>query len=91
MELAPHGVRVNSINPGATATPIFWSGSPGSARGATLTAQDNAVRQAKVEANIVKNVSPLRIGRSGTGKDIAMTALFLASDDSACAAPFTKV
>ena len=83
MELAPHGVRVNSINPGATATPIFWSGSPGSARGATLTAQDNAVRQAKVEANIVKNVSPLRIGRSGTGKDIAMTALFLASDDSA--------
>ena len=66
MELAPHGIRVNSIAPGATATPIFWSGSPGSERGKTLSQEDNDVRQAKVEANIVNNVSPLRIGRSGT-------------------------
>ena len=83
MELAPSGVRVNSVLPGATATPIFWSGSPGSKRGATLSEQDNAVRQAKVEANILRNVSPLRVGRSGTGADIARTALFLASDESA--------
>lgn len=82
MELAPDGIRVNAIAPGATATPIFWSGSPGSARGATLSDEDNAVRQAKVEANIVNNVSPLRIGRSGTGMDIAQTAVFLASDES---------
>jgi len=82
MELAKDGIRVNSVSPGATATPIFWSGSPGSARGKTLSAEDNAVRQKKVEANILKNVSPLRVGRSGTGYDIAATALFLASDDS---------
>jgi len=82
MELLPRGIRVNSVLPGATATPIFWSGSPGSARGATLSARDNEVRQAKVEANITNNVSPLRIGRAGTGRDIATAALFLASDDS---------
>ena len=82
MELARDGVRVNSISPGATATPIFWGGSPGHVRGKTLSAADNAVRQAKVEKNIVDNVVPLRIGRSGTGYDIATTALFLASDDA---------
>lgn len=82
MELARHGVRVNSVSPGATATPIFWSGSPGSKRGATLNEADNAARQKKVEANILKNVSPLRMGRSGTGYDIATAALWLASDDS---------
>merc|ERR1740129_1163921 len=56
MELAKDGIRVNSVSPGATATPIFWSGSPGSARGKTLSADDNAARQRKVEQNIVDNV-----------------------------------
>jgi NAD(P)-dependent dehydrogenase (short-subunit alcohol dehydrogenase family) len=83
MELARFGIRVNSVSPGATATPIFWSGSPGSKRGKTLSDEDNAFRQKKVENNIINNVSPLRIGRSGTGVDIATAALFLASDDSA--------
>mmetsp|Transcript_89645 Transcript_89645/g.254135 ORF Transcript_89645/g.254135 Transcript_89645/m.254135 type:complete len:294 (+) Transcript_89645:77-958(+) len=82
MQLAKHGVRVNSVSPGATATPIFWSGSPGSKRGATLSEADNAKRQKKVEANILQNVSPLRVGRSGTGYDIATAALWLASDES---------
>mmetsp|Transcript_92072 Transcript_92072/g.210801 ORF Transcript_92072/g.210801 Transcript_92072/m.210801 type:complete len:291 (-) Transcript_92072:202-1074(-) len=80
MELARHGIRMNSIAPGAIATPIFWGGSPGHARGKKLTAEDNRKRQEKVEANIVNNVVPLRIGRSGTGIDIAEAALFLASD-----------
>lgn len=82
MQLAKFGVRVNSLSPGATATPIFWSGSPGSKRGSALSETDNAVRQKKVEANILKNVTPLRVGRSGTGYDIAMAALWLASDES---------
>ena len=51
--------------------------------GSKLSQQDNEVRQRKVEQNIVRNVVPLRIGRSGTGRDIAMAALFLASDESA--------
>ena len=83
MELARDGVRVNGISPGATATPIFWGGSPGSARGSKLTEEDNRVRMAKVEANILKNVVSLRIGRAGTGVDVAQLALFLASDASA--------
>eukprot|EP00928_Gymnodinium_smaydae_P043952 TRINITY_DN29359_c0_g1_i1.p1 TRINITY_DN29359_c0_g1~~TRINITY_DN29359_c0_g1_i1.p1 ORF type:complete len:333 (-),score=80.00 TRINITY_DN29359_c0_g1_i1:355-1353(-) len=82
MELAKHGVRVNTISPGATATPIFWGGSPGSKRGQTLTEADNAAKQKKVEANILRNVTPLRVGRSGTGYDIATAALFLASDEA---------
>jgi len=82
MELSKKGVRVNTISPGATATPIFWSGSPGSKRGKTLTDEDNSRRQKKVEQNILDNVTPLRVGRAGTGYDIAATALFLASDDA---------
>ncbi|CAE7751996.1 unnamed protein product [Symbiodinium necroappetens] len=82
MQLAPRGVRVNCVSPGATATPIFWSGSPGSARGATLTAEENAKKQQKVEANIINNCASLRVGRAGTGLDIARAACFLASDDS---------
>ncbi|CAE7291231.1 unnamed protein product [Symbiodinium pilosum] len=82
MQLAPKGVRVNCVSPGATATPIFWSGSPGSARGAKLTAEENAKKQQKVEANIINNVSSLRIGRAGTGVDIARAVCFLASDES---------
>ena len=58
------------------------SGSPGSSRGKTLSEEDNAIRQKKVEANILRNVTPLRVGRAGTGLDIANTAVFLASDES---------
>lgn len=68
---------MNTISPGATATPIFWGGSPGSKRGKTLSKEDNEIRQAKVERNILDNVTPLRVGRSGHGRDIAMVTLFL--------------
>eukprot|EP01052_Picozoa_sp_SAG31_P020020 SAG31_NODE_1486_length_8148_cov_6.234439_3_plen_229_part_00 len=40
------------------------------------------MRQAKVEANILRNVTPLRVGRAGTGVDIAHAAVYLASDES---------
>ena len=33
--------------------------------------EDNEVRMKKVEDNIVNHVSPLRVGRSGHGRDIA--------------------
>lgn len=37
---------------------------------------------AQVEANIVNNCTPLRVGRAGTGVDIARAVCFLASDES---------
>mmetsp|Transcript_20540 Transcript_20540/g.24897 ORF Transcript_20540/g.24897 Transcript_20540/m.24897 type:complete len:295 (-) Transcript_20540:1109-1993(-) len=81
-ELAKYGIRVNMISPGAIATPIFWGGSPGSDRGKTLSQKDNQIRLKKVQNNIIKNVTPLRIGRAGSGYDIASAAVFLASDES---------
>jgi NAD(P)-dependent dehydrogenase (short-subunit alcohol dehydrogenase family) len=75
VELGPFGIRVNAISPGAIATPIFWGGS---SRAATLSDEDNARKQAKLEANLAKS-TPLP--RSGYGYDIANAALFLASDE----------
>jgi NAD(P)-dependent dehydrogenase (short-subunit alcohol dehydrogenase family) len=75
VELGPFGIRVNAISPGAIATPIFWGGST---RAATLSDEDNARKQAKLEGNLAKS-TPLP--RSGFGYDIAHAALFLASDE----------
>jgi NAD(P)-dependent dehydrogenase (short-subunit alcohol dehydrogenase family) len=75
VELGPFGIRVNAISPGAIATPIFWGGST---RAATLSDEDNARKQAKLESNLAKS-TPLP--RSGFGYDIAHAALFLASDE----------
>jgi NAD(P)-dependent dehydrogenase (short-subunit alcohol dehydrogenase family) len=69
------GIRVNSISPGAIATPIFWGGS---ARAETLSAADNARKLAKLEANLAR-ATPLP--RSGVADDIANAAVFLASDE----------
>jgi NAD(P)-dependent dehydrogenase (short-subunit alcohol dehydrogenase family) len=66
---------VNSISPGAIATPIFWGGS---ARAETLSAADNARKLAKLEANLAR-ATPLP--RSGVADDIANAAVFLASDE----------
>jgi len=75
VELGPFGIRVNAISPGAIATPIFWGGST---RAATLSDDENARKQAKLEGNLAKS-TPLP--RSGYGYDIANAALFLASDE----------
>jgi NAD(P)-dependent dehydrogenase (short-subunit alcohol dehydrogenase family) len=74
-KLGPNGIRVNSISPGAIATPIFWGGS---AKAQTLSAEDNARKLAKLAGNLAK-ATPLP--RSGVANDIAYAAVFLASDE----------
>lgn len=75
VELGPHAIRVNTISPGAIATPIFWGGS---ARANTLADEDNARKLEKLKANLAK-ATPLP--RAGLADDIAAAALFLASDE----------
>jgi len=74
VELAPLGIRVNLISPGAIATPIFWGGS---ARANTLSDEQNAATMEKLKRNLAK-ATPL--GVSGEASDIAEAALYLASD-----------
>ncbi len=74
VELGAHGIRVNSISPGAVATPIFWGGS---ARANTLSDEDNARKLEKLKANLARAVP---LGRSGLAEDIAEAALYLAGD-----------
>ncbi len=75
VELGPFGIRVNSISPGAIATPIFWGGSE---KANTL---DPAINERKME-KLIKNLAkatPLRT--AGLARDIATAALFLASEE----------
>jgi NAD(P)-dependent dehydrogenase (short-subunit alcohol dehydrogenase family) len=74
-KLGPNGIRVNSISPGAIATPIFWGGS---AKAQTLSEEENARKLAKLEGNLAR-ATPLP--RSGVANDIAYAAVFLASDE----------
>ena len=67
-ELAPRGIRVNQVTPGATKTPIWNS------RAATPEAMD------ALEARF-GGLSPL--GRMSEAEEIAKAALYFASDDSA--------
>jgi NAD(P)-dependent dehydrogenase (short-subunit alcohol dehydrogenase family) len=75
VKLGPDGIRVNSISPGAIATPIFWGGSE---KAQSLSAEENARKLAKLEGNLAR-ATPLP--RSGTPDDIAFAAVFLASDE----------
>lgn len=72
VQLGPQGIRVNSISPGAIATPIFWGGA------GTATAEVNQKRLAKLQTNLA-HATPTP--RSGVADDIANAALFLASDE----------
>lgn len=71
-ELAPHGVRVNSIAPGYMATEMQWEGLRARAKYAGITFEDEVAR--------VRAMVPL--GRHGTGPDIGAAVAFLASDDA---------
>ena len=74
-QLGPSGIRVNSISPGAIATPIFWGGSQVSN---TMTEEQNQRKMEKLKMSLAK-ATPLP--RAGLDKDIAYAALFLASDE----------
>ena len=71
-ELAPYGIRVNSISPGAIVTPVF-------ARAFGLEGARALEANDTVKAWLAK-LTPL--GRAGEPDDIAGAALFLASDDA---------
>jgi NAD(P)-dependent dehydrogenase (short-subunit alcohol dehydrogenase family) len=66
-ELAPRGIRVNVVAPGAAKTPI-WNG-------AAPTAEAFALLDARISRSI-----PL--GRLGEAEEVAKTVLFLASNDA---------
>ena len=66
-ELAPCGIRVNAVSPGATATPIYNK--------MGLTPDQLQRLASQIQAQI-----PL--GRFGNPEEIASAALFLASDES---------
>jgi len=74
-QLGPFGIRVNSISPGAIATPIFWGGSQVAN---TLSDEKNVQKMEKLKASLAK-ATPLP--RAGLDKDIAYAALYLASDE----------
>ena len=74
VELGPDNIRVNSISPGAIATPIFWGGSQ---RANTLSEEENEKKLEKLKGNLAKAVP---LNRSGLAIDIAEAALYLASE-----------
>ena len=76
IELGEYGIRVNSISPGAIATPIYWGGSESANK---LEDAENEKKLEKLKRNLAFT-APLKKG--GQPEDIALTALFLASDES---------
>jgi NAD(P)-dependent dehydrogenase (short-subunit alcohol dehydrogenase family) len=66
-ELAPRGIRVNQVTPGAARTPI-WNPVAGDA--AAMTGLEK------------KLATSIPLGRIGEAEEVARTVLFLASDDS---------
>ena len=66
-ELAPRGIRVNAVSPGAITTPFYDK--------LGLTDEQLAATAAAIQAKV-----PLQ--RFGESMEIARSALFLASDDS---------
>lgn len=77
IRLAPDGITVNAISPGAVATPIFYGGSA-NARGLEPAHEQAKLR--KLTQNL-GNATP--VGRAGLPIDTANAVLYLASDEAA--------
>ena len=73
LELAPHGIRVNTVAPGHMATEMHWEEirSRAARSGASFDEEREAVR------------ASVPLGRHGTGEDVAGAIVWLASDDAA--------
>jgi NAD(P)-dependent dehydrogenase (short-subunit alcohol dehydrogenase family) len=72
LELAPHGIRVNTIAPGNMATEMHWDELRSRAARSGITFDE--------QVEMVKAAIPL--GRHGTGDDIAGTVAWLVSPDA---------
>jgi NAD(P)-dependent dehydrogenase (short-subunit alcohol dehydrogenase family) len=68
IELAPHGIRVNAVAPGMTATPLYNAWIEGH--------DDPEAKAAEVAASIPQ-------GRVGTPEEVAAAVAYLAADESA--------
>ena len=73
LELAPHGIRVNTISPGHMATEMHW---------AELRSRAAALGTSFDEQVVLARES-VPLGRHGTGEDIAGTVAWLVSADAA--------
>jgi NAD(P)-dependent dehydrogenase (short-subunit alcohol dehydrogenase family) len=71
-ELAPYGVRANTVAPGYMATEMQWEGLRARAAHVGVTFDEEVAR--------VRTMVPL--GRHGTGDDVGAAVAFLASDDA---------
>ncbi|HEY7270243.1 MAG TPA: SDR family oxidoreductase [Dehalococcoidia bacterium] len=77
LQLGPFGITVNTISPGAIATPIFYGGSSAARE---LEPGHNEGKMRKLKGNLAK-ATPVH--RYGDPRDIAFAALYLASDEGA--------
>lgn len=77
-EFGPHGIRVNTVSPGPTRTPL-WDRQGGFAEG--LSKQFGMEKEAAIE-HFARDVRQLPLGRMGTPLEIAAVVAFLASDQA---------
>jgi NAD(P)-dependent dehydrogenase (short-subunit alcohol dehydrogenase family) len=72
LELAPHGIRVNTVAPGNMATEMHWA-----------DLRERAVTEGTTFEEQVERVrASIPLGRHGTGEDVASVVVWLASEDA---------
>jgi NAD(P)-dependent dehydrogenase (short-subunit alcohol dehydrogenase family) len=72
LELAPHGIRVNTIAPGNMATEMHWEG----------LREDAALQGTRFEDEVEAVRASVPLGRHGSGEDVAGAVVWLASEDA---------